>query len=764
MPSTPDEPRGQFLTRLAFAVLLMLLVARSLMLETIRDAGPTLPNAPAGPGATTSLVLDWLSLLPVLLILARRLFDRTFTLRAASTHVWLFALAIWAMLSTVWADDRFLSFVSSTRLLAAGAMFWSATQLVRRWSHVRLIAGLFVGLLLANVTQGLITKYVDQPEFQTFWQQNKAAIFAERNWSADSYEGQRFEQKVLAGELFGFNASPNVLASLVVMFSLVAIAAAIQRLRNREPIGWPLALILLAGSGGFILLHTGSKAAFAALFVGAALFGFWAISRRLLARQRPIAFACAIVIVGLGAVGVVGYGLTTGGLPSASINFRWRYWVGAWRVIVEHASVGVGWSNFAEHYLPVRLPQAAEEIQDPHNFVVRVAAELGVVGLILLLGWLLSYAWRATRPIEWIEPPITRASTAVLAGLGTTFVAIWAFSLFVANDWSSILAPTPLAGSADSSFLLLDAFRRLLLVATVAAGVALVLLRRRDEADDTPIALDAEDEPKPATFLIDERPAPWLVVGLVVALGVMLLQSAIDVTLFQIAPLLLFATAAGATLGIGWRDAPPRRESLPLIGISVAGMTALALLVAGVIPIGLAESKAAAGRSALMRQTPDVAARHFASAYESTFPLNNVDYAANAAQAYVQSGPSYLAEARRWLDVATQADPAGAQPWLTKARIHAYWMGANVGQTTPDEVLADFARGLARNPSDAALQLEYADLLERFGRRIEAAAAIAEALRIDDELDATEPERLDLRKPGERDRLAERMQQLQSMP
>ena len=56
-----ERPRFAFLSHFAFAIVLAIVIARCLMLETIRDTPGNDPNAPPGPGAATSMVLDWLS-------------------------------------------------------------------------------------------------------------------------------------------------------------------------------------------------------------------------------------------------------------------------------------------------------------------------------------------------------------------------------------------------------------------------------------------------------------------------------------------------------------------------------------------------------------------------------------------------------------------------------------------------------------------------------------------------------------------------------
>src|SRR5690606_36722286 len=87
-----------------------------------------------------------------------------------------------------------------------------------------------------------------------------------------------------------------------------------------------------------------------------------------------------------------------------SLTFRWEYWRGASGVVAERPVVGVGLENFGTHYRRARLPEAPEEVADPHNLLVKLAAELGVIGLLLGLAWLGRLAWEVTRPVVPLAP------------------------------------------------------------------------------------------------------------------------------------------------------------------------------------------------------------------------------------------------------------------------------------------------------------------------------------------------------------------------
>src|SRR5690606_19721795 len=115
----PREERSAMLTHIALVMALSLVVARAMISEVLRDpmpdpGGGAAVMAPVPPGPTTTVALNLLCCVPALLVLVRRLVDRTYVLRWSWSAGALLALSAFAMLSTIWATDRFAALVTSS--------------------------------------------------------------------------------------------------------------------------------------------------------------------------------------------------------------------------------------------------------------------------------------------------------------------------------------------------------------------------------------------------------------------------------------------------------------------------------------------------------------------------------------------------------------------------------------------------------------------------------------------------------------------------
>ena len=712
------------LTQLAFGLGLALVAARCTLLETIRDpfevrvGGTAIPR---GAGADTSLLLDLFCCLPAILVLTRRCLDKTYTLRWSWSLVLIVPLAAWMALSAKWADDKFADVVSTGNFLAAMALLWAMAQLVRSWMRLRIVAAVAFGLLLVFLVRGFYYKFVDMP--MLLEQQNK--LLQQQGFDPSSFNGIQFAKKI--GELMGFNSSPNSFAGLVVLFMAIGLGVAIQRIKDADDPAWAVALALSAPLAIWLLVYTRSKAALLMPVLVAALFAVWWKWRGPLARQSKRWFWIGVGIVALTILAVVGHGLYRHGLPTSSLNFRWRYWMGSWRMFLRHPLRGTGWENFGPNYPRDRLPAASEEIHDPHDFIVRFFIELGAVGGVLLLAWLGRLWWELTRPASpptIASPPSpSRKMGQVLFLLGVAAAAI------IINIFSSI------DFSQNANYLLVELINRLLYFCALVIGLLVVALRSLEKPQ------------------VDERAAPWVLYGILIGIGVFFIHNLIEFSMFEPGPLCLVGVLLGSALGIRMGNPPVRQPGISPLAIAGLAMTSVAWLAAAnwvVIPIARAEAAAQLGDEKL--RAGDFSAACDEYAYATTVLPYNADYPYRAARALqISIGPPVpltdpgqidrairlRGQIQTWYAIAIARDPT----FLAAHHLRAIFA---LQMYDSKQMIADFDRVLQLNPNEASLRLEYAHDLELLHLLPQAREQFKLALTYNQLLDPDDPKRKDV--------------------
>ncbi len=710
------------LTQAAFGLALALVACRCMLLETIRDpfeinvGGVAIPR---GPGADASLVLDLLCCVPTMLVLLRRCLDKTYTIRWAWSLALIAPLVLWMAASLAWADDQFADVISTANFIAAMALLWAMSQIVRSWMRLRIIAAIAYGLLLAFLACGFYYKFIDMPILHE--QQTK--LLLQQGLDPNSFAGQSFAKKF--DELMGFNASPNSFAGLVVLLMTIGLGVVIQRIKDRDDPGWAVALAIFFPLAILLLVYTRSKAALVMPVLVVGLFAILWKWRGPMARQSKRWFWIGCGIVALCIAAVVGHGLVHHGLPTDSMNFRWRYWTAAWKMFLRHPLRGFGWENFGPHYVRDRLPAASEEIRDPHDFLVRFFVELGAVGGILLVAWLLRLWWELTRPITppaVISPPKKTANYREVL-----FLAVIALAAIVINIAAS------LDFSQSGAYIFVELTKRLLYLCALLIGCLVVALR-------------SLEHPR-----IDDRPAPWILYGILVGVGVFLIHNLIEFSLFEPGPLCLFGILVGTALGIRLGNPPVRNPHISRVAVgALVGTCVIWLAAAGwiVVPVCRAEAAAHLGDDQL-RAGHFVAAADDYGYADQLLPMN-ADYAYRAGRALQASiGPpvplSDLAELDRairlkkqivsWYSLAIEKDPVLLAAYHLRAIL---WLQTG----NPDRMIADFDKVMQLDPNEVSLRLEYARDLELFHLLRQARKQYELALSYNDQLDKTEPKRL----------------------
>ncbi|HEX5244169.1 MAG TPA: hypothetical protein VFW23_12975, partial [Tepidisphaeraceae bacterium] len=390
--------------------------------------------------------------------------------------------------------------------------------------------------------------------------------------------------------------------------------------------------------------------------------------------------------------------------------------------------LGVGWENFGPRYLAHRLVTAAEEIRDPHNFIIRVFVELGIVGGLMLIVWMLKLWWDMTRPIE--AAASARAPSARLAAAGvicTAFVAI-TINILLSVDFTS-----------QGAYVFLEVVRRLVLFGAILITLAIGTFRG--------IAIrlaDASD--KDLLFEPDARPAPWILRAILVALGTFLIHNLIEFSLFETGPMFLFALLAGSCLGVRLEAAQAQSkisasQVVPRVALGLGAIVWLAAAILVLMPIAIAEGHAHDADDFVRAAQFDRAAAEMRQALSSV-PYN-ADYALRAANDLASAG-NERQKALTLYSAAIATDPSSVSAHLTRAQFA-------LSQPHPDveSALQDYRAALALDPRNVRLRIEYADRLATFSRslnrpqyRSEALLNYQRALDLDRQQHPDEPKRL----------------------
>lgn len=690
------------MTQAAWVISLALVICRAMMQEVLRPEtlpAPGMNPEPAFCGPAMGLTLDLLFCLPALLVLARRLIDGDFPLRLTGSHLAMFLLGAWTAASVLWAGDKFAAAVQAAHWCAALVLIWSTSQLVGEWLRLRTLAAVGFGLLLVLLVQGYYYRFVDLPDLQRDWQAHKAELLRQRGVSEGSREAIQLGKNIASGDVTGFSFSRNTYAALLVLLMTVSAGVLIQRLADSDSPALAIPIVI-ALAFGLVMLYrfVQSKTAFVTPLLAALLLWLIWARRGWLARHARRAYAGAVALCALAAAAVGGHGLRHGTLFHVSLTFRWLYWVGAARVFVRHWLRGVGWANFGPAYLAARLPRAAEEPVDPHNFLVRAFVELGVIGGVLMLAWMLRLWWElcgasgppapAPLPESPARPSAAKLGYASPGAMPTTArappfvlalsIGAIALNCAVAIDWSM-----------GGAWITLELVKRAMFLVALVAGLAIVLMR-------SPQAQD-----------LDDRPASWVLYATLVALGLFLLHNLIDFSMFEPGPMFLFALLTGGALGMRLHERQPRARGRvgALIAFGVAGVGWLVAWGAGVAPVASAEMLAQQADAHVRQGKPEQASRELLEAFRRV-PLN-ADYAYRAEQAALIARSNSLT-ARQLLDAAIAADPRSVRYVRARAELE-------IATGDAPAAFADYQRALRLDPYNMELRLEYADQLRAHG-------------------------------------------------
>lgn len=333
-------------------------------------------------------------------------------------------LVVASIIAFVRAGQKHLALIGAADFLTIVLYAITLRQLLTSRWHVRL------GLAVVMATAGMLVakacyqKWVEWPATIRYYEEHRAellgtttpaydarspdALPATQRTSAlsdDASEQRReglihdYEARLRSGAMTGYFAHPNILGSCMAMLTLCCGGIAFTRWRSGRR-GAMVAPAPLAFACASVMIGSQSKGAGFACIASALFFlpgTVGAIRPDLLspriANPAPRTFARRMVIIGwilaaVGASSIFAMLRAEPGLLGLSMRYRAMYWEGA-KAMVEDVGVwGIGPDNFGRHFTRYKPVACPEEVDDPHNWLIKSFVEygwLGAAGLLALL-------------------------------------------------------------------------------------------------------------------------------------------------------------------------------------------------------------------------------------------------------------------------------------------------------------------------------------------------------------------------------------------
>lgn len=358
------------------------------------------------------------------------------------------AVAIWigsqlasALLVILTAGEKRMAANMAWEWLALGVI-WIVLHHGIVWPTVRhalLRATVVTGVVLAGY--GLYQHYVEHPqlvaEYGPLFDRLKTATGDEadsikRKLAQNSVptEGPAqilFEKRLRdSREPLGLFALANTFGGTLAACLMLALSELLAVWRRRAGLGELVIWIGAVALIGWCLLLTKSRTA----WIGSACGVLCLLLPQLRFASSYRRFLVPGALVTLAIVGGTTLLFMLGGLDRQvlseapkSVAYRLQYWQATGRLIADHPWLGVGPGNFRQHYLKYKLPQASEEIADPHNLFFDVAATGGIislVGLALFLTLSVVKVWKPPQDPDLTHPARDSSSSSDAAPLAST--------------------------------------------------------------------------------------------------------------------------------------------------------------------------------------------------------------------------------------------------------------------------------------------------------------------------------------------------------
>jgi O-antigen ligase len=368
-------------------------------LMTLCVARPLYPSESAAfDGDGVTIVMLWIAL--AVFWLLGTVGRPEFSVRFGWLDAAVLLLVGWHTVAALWATQHGSPRPAANMLwewVGLGLCYLLARQFIATAREARAVAAVMVALAVALSGYGLYQCAYEMPQTRAKYRADPDRALRDAGYwfPPDSPERKSFADRLNNVEPSATFALTNSLAAFLAPWLVMLVGMGFGAgLTRRRWFGMLLCLIPIA----VCLLMTKSRSGYIAAGVGLALVWLWRRERTVRVGWKTPAVILTVAAVLVAAV--IAGGRLNGGLlgrAAKSFGYRLQYWQSSLHMIADHPLIGCGPGNFQSAYTHYKLPEASEEVADPHNFLLEIWATAGTPAALAFLAVLAGFAWAVAR-------------------------------------------------------------------------------------------------------------------------------------------------------------------------------------------------------------------------------------------------------------------------------------------------------------------------------------------------------------------------------
>lgn len=289
-----------------------------------------------------------------------------------------------SLFSTFFASDRRASINTTLTIIGCVGAGIFLVQLLKRRSTIRFAAIVIVALGVVNCYESLTQLTDGNENMIAQYEQDPSKQLDAIGIEPGTLEHFMYEHRLYSKGIKGYFTTGNSLGTFLILsgFTTIGLIASKMRKFKLEPVDGSILLFIFFVQAFCFLAAASKGASFAAIAATIGLI-FWLIWNDFIKSHRFIVFFSALGAIGLGFFTMVGLMATGTNLPLGnSMLVRGEYWYATVKMILNNLLIGVGGGNFGYHYTQFKLPDAIETVTDPHNIILSITSQYGIIGII----------------------------------------------------------------------------------------------------------------------------------------------------------------------------------------------------------------------------------------------------------------------------------------------------------------------------------------------------------------------------------------------